>query len=76
MGNRSLKVCFLLGTSMLLVMFFSVVSTMAQATTGSIRGTVVDKNGGAIAGANVTIKNENTGSEVTAITNSDGVFEV
>jgi hypothetical protein len=41
---------------------------MAQATTGIVRGTVVDNTGGAIAGANVTVKNEETGAEVNSVT--------
>src|SRR5258706_4947362 len=47
---------------------------MAQATTGTLKGTVTDPNGGNIAGATVTAKNEATGSEVTSTTNSDGAF--
>jgi outer membrane receptor protein involved in Fe transport len=47
---------------------------MAQATTGTLKGTVSDPNGGNIAGATVTAKNEATGSEVTSTTNSDGAF--
>lgn len=76
MKNRSLKASFLFGTIMLLVMLCSTTVTLAQATTGVIRGTVVDNTGGAIAGATVSIKNDGTGAEATTVTNGDGVFEV
>ena len=76
MKNRSLKASFLFGTMMLLVMLCSTIPTLAQATTGIVRGTIVDNTGGAIAGAAVSVKNEATGIEATAVTNGDGVFEV
>jgi outer membrane receptor protein involved in Fe transport len=51
-------------------------STPAQATTGALRGVVVDTNGGAIAGANVTAKNEGTGITAPATnTTGEGAFE-
>ena len=37
---------------------------------GGIRGAVVDPNGGAIAGAKVTLTNEGTGAQRTALTTS------
>lgn len=76
MKNGSLKASFILGTTMLLVMLFSTISIMAQATTGIVRGTVADNAGGFIAGATVNVRNENTGIEATTVTNSEGVFEV
>jgi len=76
MKNWSFKASFLFGTTVLLVMLFSTILTMAQATTGIMRGTVVDNTGGSIAGATVSVKNEETGIEATTVTNSEGVFEV
>ena len=76
MKNRILKASFLFGTMMLLIMLFSTTSIMAQATTGVVRGTVVDNAGSVIAGASVTVRNEETGVESTSITNGEGVFEV
>jgi hypothetical protein len=58
------------------VFILSVVSVMAQATTGSLRGSVTDSNGGAIAGATVTVNNENTGTSVSYTTTSEGSFDV
>jgi outer membrane receptor protein involved in Fe transport len=49
---------------------------MAQATTGTLRGTVTDPNGGVIAGATVTAKNEATGTTTPAVTTTgEGTFE-
>ena len=76
MKNRSLKASFLFGTMMLLVMLGSTIPALAQATTGIVRGTIVDNTGGAIAGANVSVKNEATAIESTAVTNGEGQFEV
>jgi outer membrane receptor protein involved in Fe transport len=76
MKNRSLKASFLFGVMVLSIMLFSTISMMAQATTGIVRGTVADNSGAAIAGATVTVRNENTGAEATTVTNSDGIFEV
>src|SRR5256714_15367320 len=49
---------------------------LAQATTGTLRGTVTDAQGGVIAGATVTVKNEATGTSSPPIkTTGEGVFE-
>ena len=54
----------------------SATPAMAQATTGTLRGTVTDVNGAAIAGANVTVVNEATGAAASALnTNSEGTFD-
>src|SRR5438270_7777644 len=59
----------------LIVIALGSVSVMAQATTGTLRGTVADAQGGVIAGANVTVKNEATGASATFTTNSEGTFD-
>ena len=46
----------------------------AQATTGVLKGTVVDSAGSVVAGAKVTAKNEGTGIESTMTTNAEGIF--
>lgn len=56
---------------------FVLVSTMslsAQETTSSVRGTVVDGAGNAVAGASVNILHEPSGSVSSRTTNSDGLF--
>jgi len=57
------------------VLVLSAIAVMAQATTGTLRGTVTDANGGVVSGANVTINNPATGSTSTATTNSEGTFD-
>jgi outer membrane receptor protein involved in Fe transport len=54
----------------------SAAPAMAQATTGTLRGTVVDPNGAAVAGATVTAKNESTGTTTQPVTTTgEGVYE-
>jgi outer membrane receptor protein involved in Fe transport len=48
---------------------------MAQATTGTLRGTITDSNGGVVSGATVTVKNQATGSVSTSTTSTDGTFD-
>ncbi len=45
-------------------------------STGSLTGTVTDPNGAVVPGATVVVKNAETGQEVTARTNGEGVFTV
>jgi len=50
---------------------------MAQATTGTLRGTVTDINGAIVAGASVRAKSEATGVETSpTTTNNEGIFEI
>jgi hypothetical protein len=58
---------------MFAVAFFASLSVQAQ-TTGSLTGTITDPNGAVVAGANVTLKNNSTGVETTAVTGSNGAF--
>lgn len=52
-------------------------NTMAQTgPTGSLDGTVTDKNGDVVSGATVTIKNTGTNLTRTAITNENGFWRV
>jgi len=46
----------------------------AQATTGNISGVVVDEQKGAIAGASVTVRNVDTDTSRTTVTNAEGRF--
>jgi hypothetical protein len=50
------------------------VPVLAQKITGTIRGTVTDPSGGVIAGAKVTVKNEDTGLTRVSETNSEGIY--
>ena len=50
---------------------------LAQANaTGSLTGTVTDKEGGVIPGAEVLVKNDQTGFEYETVTNEMGVWEI
>src|SRR5215469_2734708 len=56
-----------------LLMLFATQAAMAS-NTGDISGTVIDQNGAAVSGANVTIKNVSTGTVRTVPTNEFGQF--
>lgn len=60
------SICLLLSTVAVLA--------QSQATTGTIQGTIIDPNGAVVSGASVNVKNVQTGSERTVVTNSDGFF--
>jgi len=49
-------------------------ASFAQNTSGSVRGTVSDEQGAAIAGANVTITNSDTGDSRSDKTGKDGAY--
>src|SRR4029079_1371294 len=62
-----------------LVAFLALLVAMpayAQKITGTIRGTVTDPTGAIIAGAKVTVKNEDTGLTRSSTTSSAGLFSV
>ena len=51
-------------------------AAMAQTDTGTLSGTTKDQNGAIIPGSTVIAKNERTGEERTAISNTDGNFAI
>ncbi len=51
-------------------------TVVAQVPTGALRGTVTDPSKAVIAGAQVTVKQKETGAERSATSKSDGVFLV
>jgi outer membrane receptor protein involved in Fe transport len=51
-------------------------SAMAQATTGDLKGSVVDPNGNVVAGASVTAKNEATAVQKSTVTSGEGNYEI
>jgi Carboxypeptidase regulatory-like domain len=57
-------------------MFLFAVHTQAQATLGSINGTVTDKSGAVVQGATVKVRNTGTNLEQTIETRSDGSFSI
>jgi len=52
------------------------VASNAQETSSAVTGVVTDQNGSPIAGATVTVRNENTGFSRTVVTNSNGEYFV
>src|SRR6266481_3983868 len=55
---------------------FVQVAAFAQSDTGNLSGTLKDQNGAIVPGATVTAKNQRTGEERTATTNTDGTFSI
>jgi hypothetical protein len=51
-------------------------STAAQALYGSLTGTITDSSGAAVPGATVTITNEDTGLELTGVTDATGTYTI
>src|SRR5215472_14772905 len=52
------------------------ISTWAQSTSGDIVGTVSDKNGAAISGADVSAKNTATGVVTAVKAGTEGIFHI
>jgi outer membrane receptor protein involved in Fe transport len=48
----------------------------AQATTGTLRGTVTDPNGGVVSGATVTARNQGTGVTSPTTTSGEGLYVI
>jgi outer membrane receptor protein involved in Fe transport len=77
-SQRAKALAFITSCLVALIMVVPLVSVrvMAQATTGTLRGTVTDAQGGVVAGAIVTVKNEATGTSTAPIkTTGEGIFE-
>src|SRR5258706_4463255 len=62
--------------SLVAMVFLVSEPAMAQATTDRLTGTVVDPNGGIVAGTTVTAKNNATGAEKQFTTGPDGGFVI
>jgi hypothetical protein len=62
-----------LGLMMLLAATFCVAAS-AQETTGTITGVTTDETGGVLPGVSVTIKNTNTSTSHTVVTNESGTY--
>jgi outer membrane receptor protein involved in Fe transport len=62
--------------SLVTMIFLFSLPVMAQATTGTLKGTVNDPNGQAVAGAAITVKSEATGVELSSTSSGEGNFTV
>lgn len=61
---------------LLICLAFTVQQASAQATSGILKGTVVDPNGEVVPGASVTAKNEATGVETSTTATGSGIFVI
>lgn len=69
------KTLNIFGFALLFCLIFSI-SIIAQTINGTISGTVVDQQKAAIPGADVTVTNNETGFERSAVTDENGAFRV
>ncbi|MBL8114441.1 MAG: TonB-dependent receptor [Acidobacteria bacterium] len=67
---KSVRLGFVLATSMALLEG----PALAQSSTGTVSGTVVDESGGVLPGATVTAKNVGTGASRTVVSGGSGGF--
>src|ERR1051325_745475 len=72
-GVRSVSAHHWIRCGMLIVMAFSL-TVHAQEVSSGLTGRVTDPNGGAIAGAAVTARDQDRGTSWPAITNEDGIY--
>lgn len=70
----SLAPTFLFILAVAALVLASSLPAFAQATTGTLRGTVTDPNGGVVAGATVTAKNQNTNNTTPTTTSGEGGY--
>jgi hypothetical protein len=76
-GTRQASFCWLM-VCLSLVALLSIVSlpAWAQVDKATITGTVTDQSGAVIVGANVTVKNVDTGVHYTGVSNDAGIYRV
>jgi outer membrane receptor protein involved in Fe transport len=73
---RSLKFPQWLAMAMACALSVLPTTASAQAIYGSLTGTIADVSGGGVPGATVTIKNEETGLELSGVTDETGVYTI
>ncbi len=66
----------ILSSSLLTIILSIGIFAQSEAGSASIEGTVTDANGAIVAGANVSVKNSETGLERNVVSNNDGRFFV
>ncbi|HEX6732835.1 MAG TPA: TonB-dependent receptor, partial [Pyrinomonadaceae bacterium] len=67
---------WLMVIAVVLVVFAVQVLVVGQTVTGTLQGTVLDKNGAVVPGADILVRNVETGQERTLKTNEDGFYVV
>ena len=73
---RTLAVTGIFMLAIATLILASSLPAFAQATTGTLRGTVTDPNGGVVAGATITARNQSTNNSSPATTNGEGGFVI
>ncbi|PYS44252.1 MAG: hypothetical protein DMF71_04280, partial [Acidobacteria bacterium] len=71
---KSLALMAAFSLSLMMIVFIFSEPVMAQATTGTLSGTVTDAGGGVVSGATVTARSDATGREETTTTTGDGLY--
>src|SRR5215831_7243843 len=72
MLNRGYRAVWLL---VLTVLIAGVASAARAQSTGTLRGTITDPQGGATPGVTVVVRNQATGVERTTVTDASGAYE-
>lgn len=64
------------GTLLAFALLLGLSPAISQTITATVRGTVIDPAGAAVAGASVTAKNVDTGVKTSTVTNQDGAYNI
>jgi hypothetical protein len=75
-SNPTEKFDLFVRTALKLVLFVSISATLWAQATSAILGTVTDPSGAAVAGANVAVRNTETGVSRTTVTVENGNYQV
>jgi hypothetical protein len=71
-NSSTYRICF---ATILMMLFFALPSVIrAQTVTGTLQGTVTDSKGDVLPGAEVVVRNTETGQERSITTNSEGIY--
>ena len=73
---KSTMRCYAMLLLAMILGLFTAVAIGQTSTTGTIEGTVVDSNGGAVPGVMVTVSSPNLIRAQTATTNEDGYYRI
>jgi hypothetical protein len=63
-----------LALSLCCLLLLSTTAAFAQTSAGSLSGTVTDPNGGSVAGAKITARQDSTGRQLSTVTTSEGLY--
>src|SRR5919199_4555705 len=75
-SRNSIRYFSSLHRQILLVLGWSVISAVAQSTSGNIVGTVFDSSGATVPNATVVARNNATGVETSTVSTSSGQYRI